>query len=130
LNINVKGPDLAAVITEDKIPIGFSLRALGSLEERDGTLYVKAPFKAITYDCVSNPSHAEAKILTFLPESVNEYIPAGANIMYENEDLGYINTDGLQLFESGSPEVIQFLDDIINEHFLSVISKKVEFRIK
>lgn len=40
----------------DKVPVGFSLRAIGESKTRsDGITEVTAPFNVITYDCVSNP---------------------------------------------------------------------------
>jgi hypothetical protein len=43
-----KGPDIADLISKDKVDIGFSLRALGAVESlQDGTLRVKTPIRPI-----------------------------------------------------------------------------------
>src|SRR6056297_4333455 len=49
-----RGPDLHKLITDDKVDIGWSLRALGGVTPlQDGTLKVNSPIRAITYDIVS-----------------------------------------------------------------------------
>ena len=43
-----KGPDVADLISKDKVDLGFSLRALGAVEAlHDGTLQVKTPIRPI-----------------------------------------------------------------------------------
>lgn len=45
-----KGPDLASIVMYDKVNIGFSLRALGAVDQRpDGTIVVLEPIKPIKY---------------------------------------------------------------------------------
>jgi hypothetical protein len=45
-----KGPDLAGLI-KDNVNFGFSLRALGSVEQlSDGTINVVEPMVPVTYD--------------------------------------------------------------------------------
>jgi len=123
-----KGPDLYNLITKDKVDIGFSLRALGAVETlQDGTIMVKDPIRPITYDIVSNPSHVNAKVLEFLPESANEFIPEN-NVIYEGEYLDFLSKDQI-VISQGDSMVIRFIDDIINERFESVVSKGIKFRI-
>ena len=60
-----KGPDLRLAITEDKLPIGFSLRMLSKVRPHpnfEGVSEVIGPVKPITYDAVTNPSHKTARI--------------------------------------------------------------------
>jgi hypothetical protein len=125
-----KGPDLANLITKDKINIGFSLRALGGVEPmQDGTLVVTDPIMPITYDIVSNPSHQNARVMTFLPESAGDFIPdAPKALLCESADIvTLIESDHLRICE-GDACVIKFIDDIINESFLDIISKKIIFK--
>ena len=123
-----KGPDLYNLITKDKVDIGFSLRALGAVETlTDGTIMVKDPIRPITYDVVSNPSHINAKVLEFLPESANEYIPEH-NLICEGEYVDILGKDQIVVSE-GDSMVIRFIDDIINERFEDVVSKGIKFRI-
>jgi hypothetical protein len=122
-----KGPDLYNLIVKDKVDIGFSLRALGAVETlQDGTIMVKDPIRPITYDIVSNPSHVNAKVLEFLPESANEFIPDG-DLICEGEMLDILGKDQIVISE-GDSMVVRFIDDIINERFESVVSKGIKFR--
>ena len=58
-------------LLKDKIVFGFSLRALGSVQNNpNGTITVMEDgFKAITFDVVSNPSHSNAVITEIINES-------------------------------------------------------------
>lgn len=72
---NKNGRDLCALL-RDGVTIGFSLRAIGGTEELpDGSLAVSEHIKAITFDVVTNPSHANAGIkeLVCLTESTSIY---------------------------------------------------------
>lgn len=118
-----KGPDIARLITEDKVDIGFSLRALGGVTPTgDGILEVTSPIRAITYDIVSNPSHKNAKILQFIPESDTSYINESANnsMLFESADFDadrlILESDNvnLPLFENFS---LDFLDKVIRKEF-------------
>jgi hypothetical protein len=123
-----KGPDVYNLIMKDKVDIGFSLRALGAVETlQDGTIMVKDPIRPITYDIVSNPSHANARVLEFLPESAQEFVPE-RNVIYENSDLDLLMSDQVNVIVNNS-NVLKFIDDIINERFMEVASKKIRFRI-
>jgi hypothetical protein len=122
-----RGPDFANLVARDKVNIGFSLRALGSVEPlTDGTLMVKEPIRPITYDIVSNPSHANARILKFLPENSNEFLPDDAISLMES--VGELEQEQLMICEGGIC-VRKFVDEIINETFLDVVSKNVKFMI-
>jgi len=59
-------------LIKDKVPIGFSLRALGNLEpsrEHADVSIVTGPIFLVTYDAVSKPSHPEAVIRKVVTES-------------------------------------------------------------
>lgn len=123
-----KGPDLAKLIVDDGVDIGFSLRALGGLDIRsDGIAEVTLPMRAITYDVVSAPSHATAKKLEFLPESYMGYVPS-SQFLYESEDLNFLNEDQITICE-GNSCVVKFISDIIEERFKDVVSSKIRFNI-
>lgn len=123
------GPDLANLITKDKINIGFSLRALGSVEPmQDGTLMVKAPIMPITYDIVSNPSHSNSRIVEFLPETDMGLLQHSESVLCENaDDLDLLKEDQIYMCE-GDVCVRKFIKDIIAEHFSTLITK-IQFRI-
>ncbi len=122
-----RGPDFANLIARDKVNIGFSLRALGSVEPMvDGTLMVKEPIRPITYDIVSNPSHSNARILKFLPEAYNEFLPEESLALMES--VGELDSGQLLVCEGGMC-VRKFVEEIIEESFLEVVSKRIKFRI-
>ena len=129
-----QGPSLANLITKDKIDIGFSLRALGSVEPlTDGTLDVKMPLRAITYDVVSNPSHANSRIQEFLPESFIYESADDSNmgVLAESGDLSLLEQqDNIIIDNTNGNHYIQaFTDDLINETFLNIINKGLRFKI-
>lgn len=118
-----KGPDLYNLIVKDKVDVGFSLRALGAVEMlSDGTIEVRQPIRAITYDIVSNPSHTNARVLEFLPENAQEFISTNSSstVLYEGTDI--------TVFDSNQA-IKNFVYDIINERFLEIISKNIKFNL-
>jgi len=122
-----KGPDFANLIVKDKVNIGFSLRAFGGVNVlTDGTLEVKNPIKPITYDIVSNPSHVNARIIKFLPENFNDFIPDNAMSFMESVDE--LDLNQVMVCEGGQC-VMRFVDDIIRENFNNIITDKIKFMI-
>lgn len=123
-----KGPDLANLLTKDRVNIGFSLRALGSVEPlSDGTLKVKNPIMPVTYDVVSNPSHSDAKLLDFLPESSSEFV-SDHEVIYESDDQIAILQENKVTIDTGNT-VMTFLNEVIEDRFLDIISKGINFKI-
>lgn len=122
-----KGPDLAGLI-KDGVNFGFSLRALGSVQQlSDGSINVIEPMIPITYDAVSSPSYNNARILEILPESLNDFMTADQTLLCESDEFkDFIEKERVQVFENTA--VNQFLDEYINESFLRVITKKVQFK--
>ena len=122
-----KGPDLYNIIMKDQVDIGFSLRALGAVEQlQDGTILVKDPIKPITYDVVSNPSHATAKVLEFLPENAIEYM-SEHSVIYEAADIEMLDLDHITISDS-TISLTEFFDDIYRQKFSDVISR-ITFRV-
>jgi len=77
---------------------------------------------------VSNPSYANARILEILPESLNDFISNDQTLLCENEDFkSFIETERIQICEN--TVVTQFINQIINENMLSIITKKIHFKI-
>ena len=109
--------------------VGFSLRALGAVEAlSDGTIMVREPIKPITYDFVSNPSHATAKVLEFLPETLTDFLPDQTAI-YESGDLESLRIDGVNLVINSNLLTEEFLDMLFQSKFQSIISKNIRFSI-
>jgi len=123
-----KGPDLANLITKDRVEIGFSLRALGGVTPReDGVLEVSLPIRAVSYDVVCNPSHATAKVVEFLPENTTEFI-SDTDTLLEESNIELLENDMIRICD-GNSCVLRFVSDIIEESFDKVISKKIRFMI-
>lgn len=125
------GPDIAKMVLYDKVNVGFSLRALGSVNTKpDGTIEVLTPIKPITYDLVSNPSHSKARVLEFLPESVSNFddYDYGAVINESAGDYDYeiLRLDGINLTGGEVPER-GFLDEILKNNFTK-FTKHMNFR--
>lgn len=84
---NRHGQDIFAMIKEN-VQIGFSLRALGSMQTgKDGIIDVIKPIKAITYDVVANPSHSNALIMNFLTEGVSTLDITEEGIITESGEI-------------------------------------------
>ena len=124
-----KGPDLAGLIN-DGVNFGFSLRALGSVETlNDGTLNVVEPMIPITYDVVSNPSYANARIMELLPESLNDFIGPDQTLLYEDSDEFKEFFENESINPSNNDEVSQFLDQILTESYRKIITKQIRFNL-
>jgi hypothetical protein len=124
-----KGPDVAGLIN-DGVNFGFSLRALGSVEQlTDGTLSVKQPMIPITYDLVSSPSYSNARILELLPESLNDFISPDQTLLYEDTDelRNFMETEKVQV--TNHNDVAQFLDQVLSESYRDIITKKIMFKL-
>lgn len=123
-----KGPDLANLITKDKIDIGFSLRALGGVRPlQDGTLEVTMPIMPVTYDIVSNPSYSNSRVVEFLPETDMSLLE-GSSVMMERNDQVLLENEHIVVCERNYC-VRKFIDEIIHECFSEIITKKIKFRI-
>ena len=123
-----RGPDLANLILKDHVDIGFSLRALGSVQPlQDGTVMVKTPIMPITYDVVSTPSHANAKMLQFLPESFADF-DNDCSVICEGNEASILEAEQIHICE-GNKCITKFIDEIINERFMDIISSRIKFRL-
>lgn len=124
-----KGPDLANII-RDQVDIGFSLRALGSVQEMsDGSVKVVNPIVPITFDTVSNPSFTKARVMELLPESLVDFISPDQDMLYECDEFReFLESESIDLSKPND-NVQRFINDIINENFLPIISKQIYFKI-
>jgi len=122
-----KGPDLARLIIEDKVDIGFSLRALGSVKQlSEGVLEVAAPIRPITFDVVDNPSHQNAKIIEFLPERDGSALQSAQVLLVEGQEIELLQDD---VSVSNNFGIDNFINDIIAENLRNIVSKKIIFKI-
>ena len=57
-----RGRDLYGLIVKDKIPVGFSIRALGEVRGSGQGQEVYDDIEVITWDCVSTPSFSSSRL--------------------------------------------------------------------
>jgi len=74
-------------LLKDKVTIGFSLRAFGSSTKSPTGVTLVSPvgLKALTFDVVSNPSHASAVIYEMLNESTEAFDLINSLTGYKSE---------------------------------------------
>lgn len=65
----------------DRVPVGFSLRGLADLTDNGSYQEVLDPLIAITYDCVSEPSHHIATIQEIRNENVVRVVKESINLI-------------------------------------------------
>ncbi len=121
------GPDLYNTIMYDKADVGFSLRMFGKVEmnESTGLATVSKPIRPITYDSVTNPSHKTAKIMSFLPESISEFMQDDrecVNLLQES----VINVDDLNI-SNQNEHIYDYLDRVVQEAFTQLGPIKFKF---
>lgn len=68
---NTPGKDMKALIVENGMKLGFSLRAMGKTQvnPQTGLVEVVSPMRMFCYDCVSNPSHSNARMTEIFSEN-------------------------------------------------------------
>lgn len=125
-----RGPDVANLILNDGVDIGFSLRALGGVKPmQDGSLAVQSPITPITYDFVSNPSHTNSRIVEFIPETDTSILQNSDGIMYESTELDWADQHEQIQICDGYKCVTKFIDDVFTEQFNSIVAKNIIFNI-
>jgi len=76
-------------LVRDKIPVGFSLRALADVSPHGQYKKVKGPMIIITYDCVSKPSNHKAYMTEVKQESVT-VLRESANAICTSDGICYL----------------------------------------
>jgi hypothetical protein len=101
-----KGMDLYCLL-KDNVTIGFSLRAFGETRKRPDGIVEVVPkgLKALTYDCVANPSHDSSVILEMLQEGENsrELVSSLKTNLFE--EMASIKSGGVLLEEGISEQL-------------------------
>jgi hypothetical protein len=64
---------IIASLVKNGIPVGNSLRGLGSVYKANGRIYVADDYELITVDIVGRPSYGKAAMLQSITESVNSH---------------------------------------------------------
>lgn len=73
----------------------------------------------ITYDIVSNPSHAKARVLEFLPENFSGSVDDSKMVICESsdQDLLFFEEDRVNLFTKNEPFEKSFVESILKTDF-------------
>ena len=105
--------------TEDGIPVGFSFRGMGDLKktvmEGGKTGFkVEPPLNIVTWDAVSYPSHAEARVIK-ITEGV-------VNIIHESVSI-HENKDGLICMENGYCYFPNDFDNLVERRIINLKDK-------
>lgn len=112
---NQLGADFDADLRDGELP-SFSLRALGTIENKGGHAYVRNT-KIITYDRVIYPSHKRAYTEKIVSESgiINSNCNSQNKILYENNDKGLLipitNDSVLSYIKSESANIKTILNN-------------------
>jgi len=64
---------IIAALVKNGIPVGNSLRGLGSVYKMNGRLYVADDYELITIDIVGRPSYGKPAMLHAITEAVNSH---------------------------------------------------------
>ncbi len=129
-------------LAEDGLPIGFSFRGMGDLkpvQENGAQVFeVQGPIHCVTWDSVSYPSHASAKI-TKITESVMQGIQEAAahgctpcqermNALneaygYVHEAQGVVESDGLICTNEGVCYMPNEFDRLVEQRIVRLMDK-------
>lgn len=90
----------------------------------DVTHVVSAPIRPITYDVVTNPSHMDAKVLSFLPENIDSFLGSNDNSSLLTESSFMM--DELTLPNSNLA-VLEYRDQLLKESFRNMGAVRIKF---
>jgi hypothetical protein len=136
-----RGPELRDLIVEDRVNIGFSLRMFAKLKKHpkyDEVMEVVAPFRPITYDIVSSPSHNSARVIKLINEnhSFNDWADSGnsksnanqLSMVNESENFEMIyESDNLGKYGLKNDDFNSYLEDIIKKSYSNIKSVNFKF---
>jgi hypothetical protein len=77
---------------------------------------------------VSNPSHQNSRVLEFIPENDTSILEGANSLLYEGEELTLLENESVTICD-GNCCVTKFLDDIIHENIMEILSKGIRFSI-
>jgi len=120
-------------LAEDGIPVGYSFRGMGDLRqmyESNGVVYdVVGPLHIVTWDDVSHPSHAQAKLIR-ITEPVERRLHETATLMMEessiiHESAGVAESNGLICTTEGVCYLPNDFDKLVDQRIAKLISNYV-----
>lgn len=114
-------------LLKDKVVFGFSLRALGSVQNNpNGSITVMEDgFRAITFDVVSNPSHSNAVITEIINENEDySTVIKSLKTMRDSMNEVVLNESTFKLFSSNpTPEILT------EAYFIGNVAKTIDKNI-
>lgn len=118
-------------LSEDGIPVGFSFRGMGDIrttfEEGQKIFDVTGPLHVVTWDAVSYPSHAEAKIIK-ITEGVMSSIQESAYNMqssskFLHESSSVRECNGLICTQEGVCYLPEDWDRLVDKRVVTLIER-------
>jgi len=118
-----RGRDLMGLIVENGCKVAFSMRGLGRVVERGGTIYVQRPLRIITWDEVVHPSVATAYMGEILESNNEKVMSESLTILHEEDFAKYLfdcSSDAKNVLDSMNVDPSKAKFSINNEGFLSI----------
>lgn len=118
-------------LAEDGVPIGYSFRGMGDLRqmsENGGVVYeVVGPLHIVTWDAVSHPSHAEARLLK-ITGPVQRKLKETTDQMYKeskilHEQSGIQERNGLICTSEGICYLPNQWDELVDKRVVNLVKK-------
>lgn len=118
-------------LAEDGIPVGYSFRGMGDLrqiyENGNRIFDVVGPLHVITWDAVSHPSHAEAKIIRITEQVQGALNEAAANMIAESsilhEEIGIEENKDLICTKEGVCYLPNDFDKLVEQRVVNLVKK-------
>lgn len=101
----------------DKIPVGFSLRALGEVLNTGGSQMVQSPLVIISYDCVSEPSHKGSQITEVRQEGKMMHLTDSQGLKILNEAKNFYT------LSDGNTYTAKALDYMVEKKIIKMMKK-------
>jgi hypothetical protein len=124
LSATNNGRILRDLVIRDDVPVGFSFRGTGKLEPASdgGIQYMKvvAPLTTITWDSVSTPSHAGARLVK-ITENIFESIQHDIEEQtLMTESVNYYEEDGLICTNEGICYLPEAFDKLVEKRYITL----------
>lgn len=118
-------------LAEDGIPVGYSFRGMGDLrqiyENGNRIFDVVGPLHVITWDAVSHPSHAEAKIIRITEQVQGALNETAANMIAESsilhEETGIEENKDLICTKEGVCYLPNDFDKLVEQRVVNLVKK-------
>ena len=116
--LNTEAGKIVQTLIKDGVQIGFSLRALGVVKpSTEADANVVQSVRAITFDIVSNPSHASATIIEVINESTSladlikefESVSEEAELITEGEEYQFCDSDKQVCLKSDLVSIVEYI---------------------